>query len=202
MKLAALADVNPATVNQVEGGVRQASPATLRKLADALDVSVSALLDGDLEEESHEREGRAAYRERKLREIREKYRPYAEALHYYCDDYGGLVRDGTAEPPNAAQFVRTLLTVGRGMGRVYRDELEDIADALGLARYAGERIVAGEPREEVEAGIDAQLFEHSEMHAAIQRYFELGESLADTVGDVEGAKAVRDTSRRLFGAAA
>jgi transcriptional regulator with XRE-family HTH domain len=46
-KLAARADVNPATVNQIEGGKRTASPATLHKLADALDVSLYDLLEGE-----------------------------------------------------------------------------------------------------------------------------------------------------------
>ncbi len=46
-KLAARADVNPATVNQIEGGKRAASPGTLHKLADALDVSLYELLEGE-----------------------------------------------------------------------------------------------------------------------------------------------------------
>src|SRR4051794_20610712 len=46
VKLSARADVNPATVNQIERGVREASPATLRKLADALDISLYELLEG------------------------------------------------------------------------------------------------------------------------------------------------------------
>jgi transcriptional regulator with XRE-family HTH domain len=46
-KLAARADVNPATVNQIEGGKRTASPATLHKLAAALDVSLYELLEGE-----------------------------------------------------------------------------------------------------------------------------------------------------------
>jgi transcriptional regulator with XRE-family HTH domain len=45
-KLAARADVNPATVNQIERGRRKASPATLHKLAEALDVSLYELLEG------------------------------------------------------------------------------------------------------------------------------------------------------------
>jgi transcriptional regulator with XRE-family HTH domain len=44
-KLAARADVDPSTVNQIERGAREASPATLRKLADALDVSIAELLE-------------------------------------------------------------------------------------------------------------------------------------------------------------
>ncbi len=46
-KLAQLADLNPATVNQIERGAREASTATLRKLADALNVSLAELLGDD-----------------------------------------------------------------------------------------------------------------------------------------------------------
>ena len=47
VKLAARADLNPATVNQIERGAREASPATLRKLAAALDVTPDQLLGDD-----------------------------------------------------------------------------------------------------------------------------------------------------------
>ena len=46
-KLAQLADLNPATVNQIEKGAREPSTATLRKLAEALDVSVAELLEDE-----------------------------------------------------------------------------------------------------------------------------------------------------------
>jgi transcriptional regulator with XRE-family HTH domain len=45
VKLAARADLNPATVNQIERGMREASPGTLRKLADALEVSLYELME-------------------------------------------------------------------------------------------------------------------------------------------------------------
>lgn len=44
-KLAARAELDPSTVNQIERGAREASPATLRKLADALDVGIADLLE-------------------------------------------------------------------------------------------------------------------------------------------------------------
>jgi transcriptional regulator with XRE-family HTH domain len=44
-RLAARAVLDPSTVNQIERGAREASPATLRKLADALDVSIADLLE-------------------------------------------------------------------------------------------------------------------------------------------------------------
>ena len=44
-RLAARAEVDPSTVNQIERGAREASPATLRKLAEALDVGLAELLE-------------------------------------------------------------------------------------------------------------------------------------------------------------
>ncbi len=46
-KLAARAGLDPSTVNQIERGAREASAATLRKLADALDVGLYELLEGE-----------------------------------------------------------------------------------------------------------------------------------------------------------
>ena len=47
VKLAARADLNPATVNQIERGARNASPGTLLKLAEALGVSLVDLIEGN-----------------------------------------------------------------------------------------------------------------------------------------------------------
>jgi len=44
-KLAARAELDPSTVNQIERGAREASPATLRKLANALGVGLADLLE-------------------------------------------------------------------------------------------------------------------------------------------------------------
>jgi transcriptional regulator with XRE-family HTH domain len=44
-RLAARAELDPSTVNQIERGARDASPGTLRKLADALGVSLFDLLE-------------------------------------------------------------------------------------------------------------------------------------------------------------
>src|SRR5215211_869134 len=44
-RLAARAELDPSTVNQIERGAREASPATLRKLADTLNVSIADLLE-------------------------------------------------------------------------------------------------------------------------------------------------------------
>ncbi len=46
-RLAARAELDPSTVNQIERGAREASPSTIRKLADALGVSIYDLMGLD-----------------------------------------------------------------------------------------------------------------------------------------------------------
>jgi len=46
-RLAGRAELDPSTINQIERGVREASPGTLRKLAEALEVSLYNLLEDD-----------------------------------------------------------------------------------------------------------------------------------------------------------
>ncbi len=46
-RLAARAELDPSTVNQIERGAREASAATLRKLADALGIGLADLLEDD-----------------------------------------------------------------------------------------------------------------------------------------------------------
>jgi transcriptional regulator with XRE-family HTH domain len=55
VKLAARADLNPATVNQIERGARNASAGTLRKLASALDVSLVDLIEESGSGKAHRR---------------------------------------------------------------------------------------------------------------------------------------------------
>ncbi len=136
--------------------------------------------------------------EERLQAVREKYRTYAEGLNAYCDDYEGLLESGTVAQEDVDGFVRVAQTVGRSMARVARDELRDLADAMGLARWAGERIVLeGAAREKVEAEIDARLFEHSQMHAALHRYYALGRALAEAVHDEKQAEEMGRMERSL-----
>ena len=91
-RLAAKAGLDPSTVNQIERGVREASPATLRKLADALEIGLYELL----EEDSPKGERRSSLepsfndvlederRVAELEEIRQGYRASSAGLERYC----------------------------------------------------------------------------------------------------------------------
>ena len=134
---------------------------------------------------------------RKLRDVGERYRTYAEGLNAYCDDYERLLESGTVAQEDVDGFVRTLQTVGRAMPRVARDELTDLADALGLAQRVGEQTLSGVSEDAVVAGIDAQLFEHSLMHDALQRYYAVGRRLAEATGNTEWAEKMGRMERSL-----
>jgi transcriptional regulator with XRE-family HTH domain len=154
-KLAARADVNPATVNQIEGGKRTASPATLHKLADALDVSLYDLLEG---EPSPKASGRSSLEpslfngiedERPLRYLRgwrafvhglarrwEKDPPKTSAeITPLFDAMTALVEQGVFEPPEAsASEVHELMLLTGGFQR-----LNDIADTVEKDEEAEQR---------------------------------------------------------------
>src|SRR5918995_3326656 len=85
-RLAARAGIDPSTVNQIERGAREASPATLRKLAEALDVSIAELL----EDVSPKVSGRSSLEPSLLNGLEDERRaPDAEVIA----DYERIVRD-------------------------------------------------------------------------------------------------------------
>jgi transcriptional regulator with XRE-family HTH domain len=88
-KLAARADVNPATVNQIEGGKRTASPATLHKLAAALDVTLYELLEG----EPHPKAGRSSLEPSLLNGLEDERRRsrFAEVVALAAERWGEAV---------------------------------------------------------------------------------------------------------------
>ncbi len=91
-RLAARAGLDPSTVNQIERGARAASPATLYKLARALEVGLAELLEdevpkGEAPPSSEPTFNDALDEERRrteLEEIKESYRPSREGLERYC----------------------------------------------------------------------------------------------------------------------
>jgi transcriptional regulator with XRE-family HTH domain len=115
-KLAALADIDPSTMNQIERGVREPSTTTLRKLATALDVTLAELLDpkgtgrsslepsllNGLEEERPLRYLRAwrAHIRRKVRRWQEEP-PTRREIAEFVDDMTILVEQGVFDISDA-----------------------------------------------------------------------------------------------------
>jgi transcriptional regulator with XRE-family HTH domain len=103
VKLAARADVDPSTVNQIERGAREASPATLRKLAEALDVSIAELIEDASPKVSAPRSRQPSFenhlREQEREERRQPTERNIKALHRWLAynerrlDEGNLSRD-------------------------------------------------------------------------------------------------------------
>jgi excisionase family DNA binding protein len=147
----------------------------------------------DLEEFLRTRQVRPS--EERLAEVREKFRPHAEELERYCRRF----ESGQEEPK---EFFAELAAKGFELGGLYKDEMRDIADALGLVRRAGKQDALGLDDDVIVEAAKAEMQENSLMLAALKRYYALGFALADAVGDEEHAEIMRRMSRTLAGAAA
>lgn len=104
-RLAARAELDPSTVNQIERGAREASPSTLRKLADALEVSLYELMEEEapkapgpvLQLELEEQRG-ADEEQRRLSEILDTL---IGGMRRLCDNYGPHIRLLSTGPASA-----------------------------------------------------------------------------------------------------
>ena len=105
-RLAARAGLDPSTVNQIERGAREASPATLRKLADALDVGIADLL-----EEASPKGGRHSSAEPSLfngigEERRESvYGPWLEFVNRYSERWEQQLETGDFDLGRINEFI-------------------------------------------------------------------------------------------------
>src|SRR5215208_6402234 len=117
-KLAARADVNPATVNQIEGGKRTASPATLHKLAAALDVSLYELLEG----EPHPKASASSQpRFNGLLEEERRSSRFSEAIIAAAERWGEAVSSPEMADSRRFGFIDAAL----GLGGVIGDRVEE-----------------------------------------------------------------------------
>ena len=120
VKLAARADLNPATVNQIERGAREASPATLRKLAAALDISLYDLL----EEDSPKAQRRSSPEPSLFNDIEDERRSsrFAEAIVAAADKCVGTMVAPDTDPKVAAGMVDALTALHETIMAPMQDE--------------------------------------------------------------------------------
>lgn len=134
--------------------------------------------------------------EERLHAVRETFGPVAEGLERHCERWEEKISSSAVEPEDVEDFVAFVENFRDLIGLAYTSELWAIADALGLVQRAGEQTLSGVPREKVDAGVDAQLQEHSQMHAAIRRHFGVGRRLAEATGDTALAKEMGEEERK------
>ncbi len=115
-RLAARAEVDPSTVNQIERGAREASPATLRKLAHALDVSLFELLEDD-SPKAEPSLFDAAERRRP-----EKYLPWLEFALRYEDRWVKKAKRGDLDETAIREWKATLQDLGKTVLRLREEE--------------------------------------------------------------------------------
>jgi len=171
-KLAALADIDPSTVNQIEREAREASPATLRKLAQALDVSIAELL----EDKSPKAPRRSSFeptlnglleeerRRTQLEEVRQSYREAREEVERYLTRWERWLETGGI--PEEA--VREFLVSARAWYPVLRELLIDELTAI-----SGVLDIEPSPYLPEEAKAESALM------PLVNRYWELGNKLTE-----------------------
>ena len=179
VKLAARADLNPATVNQIERGARNASPGTLRKLADALGVSLVDLIEGNYPKgQAPQPSLEDAAQSEALQEA------FAVLFQGLARRGQGIVEQSLKDGPSEA-LTKEVKEYHDEMSALYR--IKGRRDIFG--RDSDELAEAEEAHQEVEARIEAMLRQDveapEEERSAARRFkhnsksYEIEESKAD-----------------------
>jgi transcriptional regulator with XRE-family HTH domain len=120
-KLAARAGVDPSTVNQIERGAREASPTTLRKLAQALGVSLAELIQ---ETDSPKAQRRSSLEPSLFNGDKDERRPsrFAEAIVAAADKCVVTMVAPHTDPKVAAGMVDALTALHETIMAPMQDE--------------------------------------------------------------------------------
>jgi transcriptional regulator with XRE-family HTH domain len=122
-ELAKASGVAQNTISEIETGHRRARPATLRKLAAALDVEVE-----DFYREPEELAPKAST---PLDEVREAYQPHASGLANYCKRWEEILERPEAPSRELVEeFVLTAVNLTPFLMSARTGELERIGEAL------------------------------------------------------------------------
>jgi transcriptional regulator with XRE-family HTH domain len=171
-KLAALADIDPSTVNQIERGAREASPATLRKLAQALDVSLYELIEGEPRPLEQPRLPEPSEAERR-----------GESHVYRLEDETALAVLFRGLARRARHIVERSRREGPS-AELGEDAAALHGEANALYRLRGRRDILGTGSEKLADAVDA----YEEVEGTIQAMLRQ---------DVEATDEERDTARRF-----
>ena len=208
-RLAARAELDPSTVNQIERGAREASPATLRKLAEALDVGLAELLEdvspkadrrsslqasllNGLEDERHagDTEVIADY-ERIVREHRIAWR---DALNALAEPWEERIASGAFDRGAVDQFFADVAALSLSVSRALSASVEE-----GLT---GRKYKAPPTRAAVED------MEATAIGSAAARLLDVGDAVYAaaaekfSASDLEQLQRKRDEAHRALGRAA
>jgi len=104
-RLAARAEVDPSTVNQIERGAREASPATLRKLAEALDVGLAELLE-DVSPKAPAPSPELPFNGLEDGRREAIYQPWLDFVNGYADDWEQRLAAGAFDLSSLDEFDR------------------------------------------------------------------------------------------------
>ncbi len=172
-RLAARAGLDPSTVNQIERGAREASPATLRKLAEALDVSLAELLGDDSPKAESRSSLEPSFNDvlEEERRFLDQARPLLRLLDREAPYWERVARSGRVSPDVRAVVASHRLAVmealdvllekhGSGASRLVRRELQSAFGRWNDAWHALEdaflESLAGGELEEARQALEEQ----------------------------------------------
>ena len=179
------------------GDIEDPHISSLAKIARALSVPVEALIKEEEEvavagkaDASQEAGPTEAERQRpSLDQVREVFAPLANGLNRYCARWEEKLPtlQGTSE--EVADFFADLQDFRAIFLHVLQNELYTIAEALDLGnRYVGQSEL---PRDMAVGFTQGELYEHSLMHRALERYSAVGDALAESIENKEAAESMR-----------
>src|SRR5215213_2793415 len=178
------------TLSDLERGIRHPVMPTLTKIAQGYGVAVEDLLEEPVPLAEAPREAGPKERRRPtLDQVREVFAPLADGLNHYCARWEEKLPNLQGTREEVADFVADSQDFHGFFTRVAAEELHAIAVVLDLAnRYVGENEL---PHDIAVGFTQGEMYEHSLMHRALQRYYAVGDALAESIKDEEAAESTR-----------
>src|SRR5215211_4894403 len=189
--LARRVGVNRNTIGRYESGEHEPSFAMLESIARELRTEPAEFLREPVPLAEAPREAGPEERRRPtLDQVREVFAPLADGLNRYCARWEEKLPTLQGTREEVADFVADSQDFHGFFTRVAAEELQAIAVVLDLAnRYVGEREL---PHDIAVGFTQGEMYEHSLMHKALQRYYAVGDALAESIKDEEAAESTRE----------
>ncbi len=132
-RLAARADLNPTTVNQVETGQRAPTVQTLEKLAAALEVNVADLLESESPKAAAPPSLEPSFNDVLEEERRPTldYDACAEAINGFCDRWESKLAAKQIDRRDLQEFRRTGKLIAGTFGVVWEFQIDELRAELG-----------------------------------------------------------------------
>lgn len=183
------------TLSNLERGRSHPVMPTLAKIAQGYGVPVEDLLEEPVlagpkaKAPPETGQAEAELQRPSLGQVREAFAPLADGLNRYCARWEEKLPTLQGTREEVADFVADSQDFHGFFTRVAAEELYAIAEALDLGnRYVGQSEL---PHNMAVGFMQGEMYEHSLMHRALQRYYAVGNALVESIKDEEAAESMR-----------